>query len=379
MKHVPLACMAVGGGASGLLAQVADEAGQGARLIAVDTDVMALNECRGVDVILLGASRFEGSGAGGRPVNGVLAAQDDEGKLKRVLADLRILVLATCLGGGTGTGAAPRILALARQQGVRTMCFAILPFKFEPMPVRAQAERAIPQLEDEADALVVLNSDALCATGGNGVTCDQARQIAGRRIADGLLLFHRLLTLPGHIRLGSNGLCRLLAEGGGRCRFAAARAAGDGRVARAVSELCEFPQFGGSDALAGSRGLLLGIMGGEDLLLKEVGEVMGALRQAGYADCPTRMGTVLDPVFNGSLALVVLAFENWTTAEPGAKPGVASDLLNLPSGRRKARSESKLSFGPVGKGRFSGVAPTFFAGEDLDIPTYRRRGIVLEH
>lgn len=382
MNTFSFAWMGVGGGAVELASRVFCDSPDSPPLVLVDTDVLALNACPDAEVLLIGETRFEGGGAGGHPVNGRLAALDDVNKLRRALMDVRLLVILTTLGGGTGTGATPEILKLARQIGIRTLCFAVLPFGFSPASVRAHADRALPQLEDASDALVVVPADALYADAAE-LPVGQAQAAAAHRLGEGLLLLHRLVSRPGHIKLGAGGLYRMLAETGGRCRFATASADGPKRAERLVADLCASPLMESGRTLRAAHGLLVGVLGGDDLRLKEIDDVMRGLRQAGGGEATTRLGTVLDPGMNGRLGLVVLAFERWqraaaVAAAQGADP-LAGSMINLPGGRgRKPPPASRLSFGPTGRGRFQGVAPTVFEGEDLDIPTYQRQGIVLD-
>lgn len=384
MNVFPITWMGVGSGAAAMVARIARDRASTSRPIAVDTDVLALNACEAADVLLIGESRFEGAGAGGQAVNGRMAALDDSEKLKRTLMDTRLLVVLTCLGGGTGSGATPEILKLARRMGARSLCFATQPFRFESPEVRAQAERALPRLEEAADSLVLVPSDALYA-GALDVPIAAAQEQAAQQLGAGVLLLHRLLSAPGHIRLGPGALCRLLAEVGGRCRFAAAEAQGENRVARAVSALCASPLLGGeAHDMSSAGGLVLGVLGSDDLRLKEIGDVMDALRESSRPDLTMRLGTVLDPALAGKLALVALVFERWQAATPERAAAPVAELgdtfLRVGASRRRKRvAESLLSFGPSGRGRFQGVAPTVLDNEDLDIPTYQRRGLALEH
>lgn len=136
---------------------------------------------------------------------------------------------------------------------------------------------------------------------------------------------------------------------------------------------------------------MLGILAGPDLRLAEIGEVMGALRSHAPKGCLIEMGTVLDAQYEGRIELVALSFESWVAAvsQPAppakeaappaaAEPPVADAFPIQPGSRRSRAKGSKLSFGATGRGKFRDVEPTLHEGQDLDVPTYIRRGIALE-
>jgi cell division protein FtsZ len=175
---------------------------------------------------------------------------------------------------------------------------------------------------------------------------------------------------------------------GGNARFGCASAQGSDRAAQATAALRGSRLLRSGEALSKSSALLVGILAGADLRLAELGEIMGKLRAACPADCHVEMGTVLDPQYDGRVEVVVLAFETWVTtlpaeskkdAPPVQEPPVADNFPIHPGSAKRSRGKSsKLSFGTTGRGKFQNVEPTLFNGQDLDIPTFVRRGILLE-
>lgn len=373
--------LGVGGGGCRLAASVCAAYGPGLRALGADTDALANRQASagGMTCLLLGGSRLAGHGAGGDAIQGRLAAQDDMPNLQAQMKGVRTVVLMTCLGGGTGGGATPEIVKTLGQMGIATICFATMPFSFEGQARRKEAERVLPMIEESADSLVVVPLDDLFKDAGNDLSLDDAIMMAEGIIAAGMTLLWRLLSKPGFISLDAERLHTMVLRGG-NALFGCGSATGAGRAAKAVEALrgCRLLQSG--KALTRANALLLGILAGSDLRLAEVGEVMREIQKACKSGCHIEMGTVLDPFYEGRIELVALAFESWTAAALAAPSGEVADVVPARAGGRKTRSRggSKLSSGATGRGKFKGVEPTMYNNEDLDVPTFARRGIRLD-
>lgn len=384
-----LLLLGVGGGGCRLAAAVKAAYGGGLRALGVDTDALSNRGATagGMTCLLLGGSRLAGHGTGGDAIQGRLAAQDDMENLTAHLEGVRTVVVTACLGGGTGGGATPEIVKRLHDMGLATVCFVTRPFGFEGDARLKAAERVLPMVEENADSMVVVPLDDLFGDAGGELLTDAIEKAEGL-LAGGVTLLWRLLTKPGFIRLDPERLHAMVMKGG-NARFGFGAAAGAGRAGQAVAALRAGRVLRSGDALAKANALMLGILAGPDLRLAEVGEVMQAVRDVCKRDCHVEMGTVLDPQFEGRLELVALAFESWTAAllpAEAAKGGTSSaeppvaEAFPIQPGSRKGRgkSGSKLSFGATGRGKFQNVEPTIYKGEDLDVPTFMRRGITLE-
>lgn len=391
-QHLMIA--AVGSAAGRMVEELCLSTGGRFRGAVFDSDARTLAGCGRTRPVELGHARLSGAGAGGDPTAGREAASDDPQRIRDELADVRILILLVCLGGGTGTGGAPVVLRNARELGITTLVFATLPFVFEGDQRRNVALRAVAQLEECSDALVVVPNSDLVA-GSEEVSVREAFRQANAYLGRGLTLVWQLVTQSGYIQLGLSDLRTLLRAGGGRSHFGAATGRGATRATDAVERLMACRLIKRTNALSRARALLVGVVGGDDLRLSEIGTVMNALTAAVGAGCRVRMGTVITPSDNpaaagtaplpeGSIGVVVIGFEEWHA--DGSAPGdpemveTSDDAAGQEKKtRRRARRpiDSKLSFGATGRGRFTGVEPTVFDGEDLDTPTFVRRGITL--
>lgn len=320
------------------------------------------------DFTLLGGDRLSGRGAGGDVVTARLAAEDSIQTLDEHLEGVRLAVIVTALGGGTGGGATIEALHRLSDLGIPAIVFATTPFAFEGETHLLNARGVIPMIEEAANATFFLPLDKLVAGEDN---MDTALQRAVDTVAGGVTLFWRLVEKPGYIHLDAERI-RQLAANAGRGRFATVTAQGPDRAAEAVERLVRSELLSTSSAPV--RSILCGVLAGEDLRLSEVGLIADGIRSAFGRDVAFELGTVNDEAtFCGRLSVVVMLFE--TSGKGSQDP--AANAQGGSGGGRKTRRKGPLG-ATAGHVRFNNAEPTIWKGEDLDIPTYVRRSISLD-
>ena len=360
----PLLLIGLGTAGCSIARGVSRAFGQGLRLALADTD--AVSGQAGGPFVLLGGDRLSGRGAGGDIVAGRLAAEDSVKTLDEHLEGVRLAVIVTALGGGTGGGGTLETATYLSNRGVPAIVFATTPFTFEGEDRQRNARGVMTMIEDAANATFFLPLDKLIADVDN---MEEALRRAIDTIASGVTLFWRLVEKPGYIRLDTERLRHLL-SGAGRGRFATVTVQGPDRAKDAVDRILR------SEMLATSSGpvraTLCGILAGSDLLLSEVGVIADGVRN-GFGGLSFDLATVNDEeTFSGRLAVVVMLFESSARADEADKPG------SVMSSRSRGKSRPPLGIGPSGRGRFKNAEPTIWNGEDLDIPTFIRRNISLD-
>lgn len=332
------------------------------RLLLADTD--ATSGKPGEPFILLGGDRLSGHGTGGDIVAGRLAAEDSAKALDEHLEGVRLAVIVTSLGGGTGGGATLETIKHLARLGIPTIVFATTPFTFEGEDRQRNARGVMSMIEDAANTTFFLPLDKLVAANDN---MESALVQATATLSDGITLFWRLIEKPGYIRLDTERLRHIL-SGAGRGRFAAITIQGPNRATAALDALIR------SELLATASGpvksTLCGILAGDDLLLSEVGRIAEGVRGA-FGGLGFDLATVNDAAFNGRISVVVMLFESNGKSEEDPRHG------NLMSNRRR-RTKGALGSGPSGRGRFQNAEPTIWNGEDLDVPTFIRKDINLD-
>ena len=332
------------------------------RILLADTD--ASSGKPGEPFILLGGDRLSGHGTGGDIVAGRLAAEDSIKAFDEYLEGVRLAVIVTSLGGGTGGGATLETIKHLAGLGIPTIVFATTPFTFEGEDRQRNARGVMSMIEDAANTTFFLPLDKLVAANDN---MESALEQAMSTLSDGITLFWRLVEKPGYIRLDTERLRHIL-SGAGRGRFATITSQGPNRASAVLDALIR------SELLATASGpvksALCGILAGDDLLLNEVGKIADGVRGA-FGGLSFDLATVNDDAFNGRISVVVMLFESSGRSEEDPKRG------NLMSNRRR-KAKGVLGSGPSGRGRFQNAEPTIWNGEDLDIPTFIRKDINLD-
>ena len=339
--------------------------GESLRIAIVDTDAATGQD--GENFTLLGGDRLSGHGSGGDIVAARLAAEDSIQTLDARLEGVRLAVIVTALGGGTGGGATLETVLHLTTLGIPSVVFATTPFLFEGDTRIANARSIAPLIEDAANATFFVPLDKLVLGEDNMVA---AMQRAVDAMASGITLFWRLVERSGYIRLDADRI-RRLASNAGRGRFATVTVQGPNRAADAVDRLIRSELL--ATASAPVNAILCGILAGEDLRLSEIATISDGIREAFGNNLTFDLGTVNDEsTFSGRLCVVVMLFET-----SGRTPGtsVGGVLSGQPASRK---GKGALGVGPVGRGRFNKVEPTIWRDEDLDVPTFIRKNVNLD-
>lgn len=360
MSTQPILLLGVGTAGSRIAHGVSRAFGEGMRCILVDTD--ATSSVEGEDFILLGGDRLAGRGTGGDIVAARLAAEDSLQTLNAKVEGVRLAVIVTSLGGGTGGGATIEISKHLSDLGIATVVFATTPFFFEGDDRMRNARSAMSLIEQEANSVFFIPLDKLVC--GEDLM-EEAMKRAVDTLSGGISLLWRLIIKPGYIKLDADNLRRLMADSG-RGRFAFVTVQGPDRATQAVDKLVssELLSFASSPVNA----ILCGVLAGEDLRLSELGRIADGVRASFGEHVSFELGTVNDEAtFCGRICVVVMLFEKLPKAEKNALSG--------PSGKKRRAGGISLA---VDRGRFTNSAPTIWHGEDLDIPTFMRRNINLD-
>jgi len=360
----PILLVGIGTAGSSIARGVNRAFGDDLRYVLLDTD--ALSGQSGAPFVLLGGDRLSGRGAGGDVVAGRLAAESSIKALDEHLEGVRLAVIATALGGGTGGGATLETAKHLSERGIPSIVFAATPFTFEGEDRQRNTRGVMTMIEDAASATFFLPLDKLVSGIDN---MDEALKRAIDTLASGITLFWRLVEKPGYIRLDTERLRHIL-SGAGRGRFTTVTAQGPNRAKEIVDQLLRAELLATSSGPV--RATLCGVLAGNDLLLSEVGAIADGVRNS-FGGLSFDLATVNDEqTFSGRICAVVMLFEVSNTKSEDADPG-----KSVMSGRRR-KTRGALSSGQNGRGRFKNSEPTIWNGEGLDIPTFIRKNLNLD-
>lgn len=357
--------------------------------IAIDADADVLNASPAPRQVQIGSTLTRGHSTGGDPDLGRRAANGDFAKLRELFANADIVVLITGLGGGVGSGASPVIAQTARDEGALVIGIAALPFPFEGVERIQIAEESLVKLKEVSHSVIILPNQYLLEESRESLSVEASFSKAAERIGAGFKVIWKLLGQRNLINLDFISLKHMLETAGGACTFVYAEGGGDSKATLTLNRLLAHPAIAENHCLKEANGLLVGILGSEDMTLAEVQEVMHGITGKIHSNAHRHMGVGIDPHLRNRMAVVLFVGGKEEEPEEEAEPGRIPKRVVPPSEQSSSPATKKTSAGkrakqeelPLpshhSKGRFNNVEPTIYQGEDLDLPTFIRRGLRL--
>ena len=340
----------VGGGGTNAVNRMVDAGLTGVEFIAVNTDAQALLMCDADVKIHIGSQATRGLGAGADPAVGKAAAQESRDELKESLKGADMVFVTAGEGGGTGTGGAPIIGELAAELGALTVGVVTRPFSFEGRKRAQQAERGIEDLRDVVDTLIVIENDRLLQVVEKRTSIVDAFKLADDVLRQGVQGITDLITIPGLVNLDFADV-RTIMRGAGSALMGIGAASGENRATEAAQAAVSSPLLEAS--IEGATGILLNVTGGGDIGLFEVNEAAEVVTGAADQNANVIFGAVIDEALKDEVRVTVIAtgFGAHRTrrrrpaeiAEPEQAPGeepqpvrregfdVPDDVLEVPS------------------------------------------------
>lgn len=297
----------LGGAGANMLDRIALDGMEGAELLAVNTDVRTLSSSVAGERVQLGRNLTKGLGTGGDPALGQQAMQEAENEVRDALRDHRIVFVCVGLGGGTGSGAAPLVTRIAREQGAFVVVFATMPFLFEGERRRQQAEESLNQLAVLSNALVTFDNGRM----GELVLAKQgiheAFAAGDRMISESIKAVTRLVVRPGLINVGLDELMSALRTSRSRCLFGSGIARGKDRSHQALKNALNSPLLDQGSLLRDAETVLVHICGGEDMTLYEIELLMEKLGKHVSGKAHILFGAAVDPALGDGLSVTLIS------------------------------------------------------------------------
>jgi cell division protein FtsZ len=354
----------VGGAGTNAVNRMVDSGIRGVEFIAVNTDIQSLATCDADVKIHIGQEITHGLGGGADPEVGRLATEGSHDELKQALRGADLVFVTAGEGGGTGTGGAPVIAAVARELGALAVAIVTRPFSFEGHQRLRQAEKGIAALRATADTVITIPNDRLLAAVDRTTSVVEAFRFADDVLRQGVQGITDLITVPGLINLDFADV-RTIVQNAGTALMGVGRASGDDRAMAAAQAAITSPLL--ETSIEGARGILLNITGGEDLSLYEVNEAAGAIAEAAHEDANIIFGALMDAEMAGSIAVTVIATGFGQPAERAFADAAAPPGDEAP----ERRDDVGTPLGDTGAPLFE--SPPSFDDGELDIPSFVRR------
>jgi cell division protein FtsZ len=320
-----------GGGGTNAVNRMIDAGLKGVEFIAVNTDAQALQMTDADAKLQIGSALTRGLGAGANPDVGYGAANESRDDIKESLKGADMVFVTAGEGGGTGTGAAPVIAEIAKQEiGALTVGVVTRPFAFEGSQRGRQADEGIQRLRDQVDTLIVIPNEKLLAVVERRTSILDAFRMADDVLRQGVQGITDLITIPGLINLDFADVRTIMYEAGSAL-MGIGNASGESRAAEAAKNAISSPLL--EESVEGATGILLNITGGSDLGLFEVNESAEIVQSAAASDANIIFGAVLDESLGDEVRVTVIA----TGFDRGAPTGRRGALEADPAAPREPR------------------------------------------
>jgi cell division protein FtsZ len=349
----PIKVVGVGGGGSNAVNRMISARLPGVQYVAVNTDMQALEHCKAELRVRIGDRLTRGLGAGSDPLRGQRAAEESREAIGEALEGAEMVFVTACLGGGTGTGAAPIVAEVARELGALTIGVVTKPFTFEGAKRRQQAEEGVRDLQDKVDTLIVIPNDRLLHVSEGDMTIEDGFRAADDVLRQGIQGISELITVPGMVNLDFADVRKIMTDAG-PALMAIGTGRGEHRATDAARQAISSPLL--EVDITGATGVLFNVTGPKNLGLRELDQAARVIAEVVDPEAEIIFGTSLDEKMGDEVRITVIA-TGFSSAPRVALRHVLEE-----------RHEPK----PIKLGEIR-TDPTADALTEADLPTFLRR------
>ena len=345
---VRIKVIGVGGGGNNVVNRMVRSGTRGVDFVAVNTDKQALNVSSATYKIQIGEKLTHGQGAGSDPEVGRKSAEESRAQISKALEDTDMVFITAGMGGGTGTGGAPIVAEIAREQGILTVGVVTKPFGFEGRRRMQQAEKGIEELQGKVDSLVIIPNERLKHATDQKITFANAFEIADDVLRQAVQSISDLIRDTGFINLDFDDVTAIM-KNAGMAHMGVGRAAGKGKAEEAARMAISSPLL--ETSIHGARGVLINVTGSMDIGLEEVEQAASLVQDAVHPDALTIFGATFDESMDDEIRVTVIATgfadgKSAAAAAPAeekkaaeAKPGI--EPINYEEDKAAAEAEKK--------------------------------------
>ena len=324
---VRIKVIGVGGGGNNVVNRMVRSGTRGVDFVAVNTDKQALNVSSATYKIQIGEKLTHGQGAGSDPEVGRKSAEESRAQISKALEDTDMVFITAGMGGGTGTGGAPIVAEIAREQGILTVGVVTKPFGFEGRRRMQQAEKGIEELQGKVDSLVIIPNERLKHATDQKITFANAFEIADDVLRQAVQSISDLIRDTGFINLAFADVTAIM-KNAGMAHMGVGRAAGKGKAEEAARMAISSPLL--ETSIKGAKGILINVTASPDIGLDECEIASSMVEEEAAPDAMVIWGTTFDASLEDAMNLTVIAtgFDSvdggTTAARPVSKPSAAA-------------------------------------------------------
>ena len=294
----------VGGGGNNAVNRMIDQHIKGVEYAVVNTDAQQLTSSKSSNKIQIGEKLTKGLGAGARPEIGLQAAEESKEELLAAIKEYDMLFITAGMGGGTGTGAAPLIAALAKELGILTIGIVTKPFEFEGPQRMEYAEKGIVALKQYVDTLLVIPNEKIFSIIDKKASTKVAYAKANEVLQQAVEGISQIIYEEGVINLDYNDAARIM-KGQGVAHIGVGRASGEKRAEEAAKMAINSPLL--ETSIAGATQMLVNVIASEEVSMVDVKESLEYIRKATGQNANIIFGQVENDSLGDEMIVMVIA------------------------------------------------------------------------
>ncbi len=396
MKPIRMKVIGVGGAGSNIIDRLMLSNPSDVHLTAINTDQQALANSPVIDKHCIGKTVTRGLGAGGDPEVGREAALADKQLLEEMVKDVDLLFLTAGLGGGTGTGVAPVLADIAAQKGATVIVFVTLPFTIERAARSKAAKAGLDKLREVANAVIPLPNDLLIQESEPDASLLEAFSQADAWVEKAIKSIWSMMNKTGLINLDFSQLQQVFANRSSKTLFGLGEGTGEDATNAAIADLKLCPLLHTPEFSKKADQLLVNLIGGTSLGISETQRIMDSIADAFGKDANVVMGAVIDEsmghrveicvigtsgssdvtIFRGRRRMKKIHSANLVEPDSAEIPEKKSRKSKKTHDKSQKTEQHEFSFSEgEPRGEFENTEGTMFEGQDLDTPTFLRRGV----
>ena len=301
---VNIKVIGVGGGGNNVVNRMVQSGAKGVEFVAINTDKQALSVSSATYKIQIGEKLTHGQGAGSNPEIGRKSAEENRAQIAKALESTDMVFITAGMGGGTGTGGAPIVADIAREQGLLTVGVVTKPFGFEGRRRMQQAEAGIEELRQKVDSLVIIPNERLKHATDQKITFANAFAIADDVLRQAVQSISDLINDTGFINLDFADVTSVMKDAG-YAHMGVGRAEGKNKAEEAAKMAISSPLL--ETSINGAKGVLVNVTGSMDIGLDEVEQAATLVQQAAHPDANIIFGATFDENMEDEIRVTVIA------------------------------------------------------------------------
>ena len=321
---VNIKVVGVGGGGGNAVDRMITSGMKSVEFVSLNTDQQVLRNSKATYKMQIGTKLTKGLGAGGKPEQGGLAAEESREEIAAILKGSQMIFITAGMGGGTGTGAAPIVAEVAREMGILTIGIVTKPFIFEGRRRCQNAELGVEELSRHVDSLVVIPNERLKLISEQKLTLVNAFKAADDVLMQGVQSIADLINVSGIINLDFADVRAVMSDAG-YAHMGVGRATGKDKAEQAALMAISSPLL--ETSIDGARGIIINITASADIDLDDAALASSMISDAAHPDANIFWGVAFHEDFTDEMQITVIAtgFDSDKRAVP--KSTLAESIL----------------------------------------------------